>query len=117
MGSTSRGKSKGKEAAVERLLDAQERVFLPERRSAGKAFFDRANSHPRETFVNLQGFGGKVFHVTSVVEDFVTANKPLKDILGGLTYYHDEMPNICKKGKGGKEELVHTIVGNKRLNF
>ncbi len=100
MASTSRGKTKGKEPEVKRLLDAQERVFLPERQAASKAYFEQANSHPKETFVKLQDVKGKNFHVTNVVEDFIIApDMSVKDILGLLTYYHDQMPTLKSRGE------------------
>ncbi len=102
MSSKSRGKLKGKEPEVKRLLDVQERVFLPERRKAAKAYFNQANSHPKETFVELKGFG-KTNHVTRVVEDFLTATKPLKDVLYDLAYYHDNMPTIQKETRDGAD--------------
>ena len=106
MGSTSRGKLTGKEPEVRRLLDAQERAFLPERRAAAKEYFDQANSHRKETFVELQGFKGKSFHIVSVVEDFIIADKSVKDVLATLTYYHDQMPTIHMNGQGGTKEEV-----------
>ncbi len=99
MASTSRGKTKGKEPEVKRLLDVQERVFLPERQAAGKAYFKQANSHPKETFVELQDVKGKNFHVTNVVEDFIASDMSVKDILGLLTYYHDQMPTLKSRGE------------------
>ncbi len=102
MSSKSRGKLKGKEPEVKRLLDAQERVFLPERREAAKAYFDQANSHPKETFVELKGFGN-TNHITRVVEDFLTATKPMKDVLYDLAYYHDNMPTIQMETRDGAD--------------
>ena len=92
---------------MKRILDAQARVFLPERWDTAKAFFNQANRHPKETFVELKGFRGKTVHVTRVVEDFITSTKPLKDVLYDLAYYHDNMPIILKETKkDGEEELV-----------
>ncbi len=102
MSSYSRGKLKGKEPEVKRLLDVQNRVFLPERCEAAKAYFAQANSHPKKTFVELEGFG-KTNNVTGVVEDFLTGEKPLKDVLYHLAYYHDNMPTIQKETREGEE--------------
>ena len=84
---------------VIRLLDAQHRVFLPGRRSAGRRYFSAANSHPRETFVELRGPRGEPFLVRRVVEDFLTSDRSVKDVLGSISYFHDEMPTVHKDAR------------------
>ncbi len=97
----------GKEPEVKRFLDAQDRVFLPERRLAGKDFFDRAKSHPKETFVEVKLPEGKEdFLVSNVVEEFVTSEQTVKEILTSLTYYHDEMSTIRGAKEGAKQVLL-----------
>ncbi len=89
----------GKEPEVKRLLDAQERAFLPERRNVSSQYFSLARSHAGETFVELQGKDGRTFHVRRVVEDFIAFDRPLREVLATLAYFHDEMSDVQKEGK------------------
>ncbi len=103
---------KSRQQTVNRLLRAQNRCFDPIRVQTAARYFNLLDCHVETAVTLVSGSleNKRVFHVKRVLAEYITSDKPVKKVLGLLTYYHDHMPNIAKENPKGSDEMVQTFL-------
>ncbi len=103
-------------AEVQRHLEAQARVFHPNRVEAARRFFKPIRSIGLDETVTLLDQDGKEEHVRMVAKLYICSERAVKEMLQNLTYYHDHMRSMKYDGPGRPKEvsLLNVAYGNRQ---